>query len=173
MVICAVVSCKNNPDNTVGVIFHRFPNAQKEKHLYSKWIHAVNKVNPVSTSFTIDKLWTPNCHSVVCSEHFTPDSFTKNPCIVDSMNLTGFRVILKPDAYPSLLLGQRATIPCIKPAFKKKETQRECITYMNFKILINQKSETYFIPSSPGYNIILCRHMSEQQMLTPQHVHCE
>lgn len=58
MVICAVVSCKNNPDNTVGVSFHRFPNAQKKKDLYSKWIHAVNRVNPVSTSSTIDKLWT-------------------------------------------------------------------------------------------------------------------
>lgn len=154
MVICAVVSCKNNPDNTVGVSFHRFPNAQKKKDLYSKWIHAVNRVNPVSTSSTIDKLWTPNYHSVVCSEHFTPDSFTKNPCIVDSMNLTGFRVRLKPDAYPSLLLGQRAAIQCIKPAFKKREMQRVCITHMNFKIWINQKSETCFIPCSHRYNII-------------------
>lgn len=162
MVICAVVSCKNNPDNTVGVSFHRFPNAQKKKDLYSKWIHAVNRVNPVSTSSTIDKLWTPNYHSVVCSEHFTPDSFTKNPCIVDSMNLTGFRVRLKPDAYPSLLLGQRAAIQCIKPAFKKRETQRVCITHMNFKIWINQKSETCFIPCSHRYNIILCRHMSSK-----------
>lgn len=100
MVICAVVSCKNNPDNTVGVSFHRFPNAQKKKDLYSKWIHAVNRVNPVSTSSTIDKLWTPNYHSVVCSEHFTPDSFTKNPCIVDSMNLTGFRVRTKARCLP-------------------------------------------------------------------------
>lgn len=45
MVICAVVSCKNNPENTVGVSFHRFPNAEKRKELYSKWIHAVNRVN--------------------------------------------------------------------------------------------------------------------------------
>lgn len=144
MVICAVVSCKNNPENTVGASFHRFPNAEKKKELYSKWIHAVNRVNPVSTSSTIDKLWTPNYHSVVCSVHFTSDSFTKNPCIVDSMNLSGFRVRLKPDAFPSLLLGQRAAIPCIKPAFKKRETQRVCITRMNFKILIKVENNVLY-----------------------------
>lgn len=124
MVFCAVVSCKNNPENTVGVSFHRFP----KKELYSKWIHAVNRVNPVSTSSTIDKLWTPNYHSVVCCEHFFSGLLHKKPVFSWSMNLTGLRVRLKPDAYPSLLLGPRAAIPCIKPAFKKRETQGVCIT---------------------------------------------
>lgn len=42
---------KKNPENTVGVGFHRFPIAHKMKDLYSKWIHAVKRVNPVSTLF--------------------------------------------------------------------------------------------------------------------------
>uniref|UniRef100_K1RDW3 DUF7869 domain-containing protein n=1 Tax=Magallana gigas TaxID=29159 RepID=K1RDW3_MAGGI len=39
------------------------------------------------------------------------------------MDLTGFRVGLNPEVYPSLLLDLRAAIPCTKPAFKKKEMQ--------------------------------------------------
>lgn len=97
----------------------------RRKIFYSKWIRSVNKVNPVSTSSTKDKLWTPNNQFVICSEHFTPVSFTNNPYIVDFMDLTGSRVRLNPDD-PSLLLGSWAAIPIIKPAFKKKETQAYC-----------------------------------------------
>ena len=69
---CVVAGCDNVADKEKGISLHRIPYLQDErpeaKKRRKKWVDFVNLKRAK---------WTPTPHSVICSEHFKPEDFTR------------------------------------------------------------------------------------------------
>ena len=69
---CVVAGCDNVTDKEKGISLHRIPYLQDErpeaKKRRKKWVDFVNLKRAK---------WTPTPHSVICSEHFKPEDFTR------------------------------------------------------------------------------------------------
>ncbi|CAH1999974.1 unnamed protein product [Acanthoscelides obtectus] len=92
MVSCALQSCANRTEvdkkNTTGKTFHRFPRNADRCQL---WVKFVNRGE-----------WTPTRSSVICSKHFSEESFDRT---------TKFYVNLKPNAVPTIHPNQNHHLP--------------------------------------------------------------
>ena len=62
---CCVFNCSNNPSKRPELAFHRFPT---NPSIRQKWIDAIKREH-----------WQPSSYTVVCSEHFTVDSYRRPP----------------------------------------------------------------------------------------------
>ena len=69
---CVVAGCGNVRDKEKGISIHLIPYAQDErpeaKKRRKKWVDFVNLKRAK---------WTPTPHSVICSEHFKPEDFSR------------------------------------------------------------------------------------------------
>ncbi|XP_055959258.1 uncharacterized protein LOC126807688 [Patella vulgata] len=100
------------------------PVTNMEKDLYHTWIVKIRR----SQSHTPNskKLWEPSKHSHVCSKHFSSDSFTKDPLLLQAINFTAKGLRLKKDSFPTLSLGVEPLLGPDTPrgGFRKRERQR-------------------------------------------------
>ncbi|GIY27456.1 THAP domain-containing protein 1 [Caerostris darwini] len=96
---CSAHGCKNRNTKGGNLTFHRFP--LNNKHLLKLWLYQIKRGN-----------WEPSKYSVICSEHFTKDSF-----IVKGQNN---RRTLKSDACPTIFSIANYTEP-----LKKKKVAKE------------------------------------------------
>ncbi|GFR21196.1 THAP domain-containing protein 1 [Trichonephila clavata] len=96
---CSAHGCKNRNTKGGNLTFHRFP--LNNKHLLKLWLYQIKRGN-----------WEPSKYSVICSEHFTKDSF-----IVKGQNN---RRTLKNDACPTIFSIANYTEP-----MKKKKGPKE------------------------------------------------
>ena len=90
MVYCAAYECNNTSNKgrkKNGVHFFSFP---KNKKIKSLWLNKIKRIH-----FNPDKQHS----SKLCSDHFHPSSFTRNPTICQQLN---YKLYLKPDAVPTL-----------------------------------------------------------------------
>ncbi|XP_060859558.1 THAP domain-containing protein 1-like [Metopolophium dirhodum] len=91
---CAVATCKHYASKTkeqgFDISFHRFP--IKNVEIYNMWVHKCRRG---------DK-WNPKT-SLVCSKHFTQDSFVRD-LNAELLGYTPKVRLLKPDAVPTLYL---------------------------------------------------------------------
>ena len=78
---CVAFGCSNSPTNHPELSYHTFPKNEVRKE---KWISAVKR-----------KGWTPSNSSVLCSAHFSRDSYCRPPGGKQ-------RALLKGDAVPSI-----------------------------------------------------------------------
>ena len=69
---CVVAGCDNVTDKEKGISLHRIPYLEDErpeaKKRRKKWVDFVNLKRAK---------WTPTPHSVICSEYFKPEDFTR------------------------------------------------------------------------------------------------
>ncbi|XP_067944989.1 THAP domain-containing protein 1-like [Watersipora subatra] len=79
---CCAFGCSNTPAKDSKLSFHTFPSEEKHLDRRNKWIDAVKR-----------KDWMPSKYSVLCSDHFTIDSYRRPP----GMQMAA---ILKPTAVP-------------------------------------------------------------------------
>jgi len=138
MVHCCVVECKNKQG--CGASFFLFPHGATKKKLRQQWIVNVGRVENKGQGTGVGKLWSPK-KAYVCSEHFTPESFTKDPRILESIgfkNLVGLR--LKSDAVPTIFPTKDETSRTDRGAFHKRENQRVSIIYSFINKLSRMKN---------------------------------
>ncbi|KAG8191483.1 hypothetical protein JTE90_020731 [Oedothorax gibbosus] len=95
---CSANGCKNRNTKGGTLTFHRFP--LNNKHMLKLWLYQIKRGS-----------WEPSKYSVICSEHFTEDSF-----VVKTNN----RRTLKNDACPTIFTVANYTEPP-----KKKKNPRE------------------------------------------------
>ena len=91
MLYCVAVNCKNGFG--FGGSFHSFP---RDSHLRKLWIQRVSR-----------KDWTPGKQARLCSDHFEPDCFVRNPEICRQLKMN---IILKKDAVPTIF-PHRQNVP--------------------------------------------------------------
>ena len=101
---CCVRECKSHENDDEKLSFHQFP--LKNPSVFCQWINRVNRGN-----------WKPNKSSVLCSKHFSKDSFVtlsvdsnssrKRKCInLNSGGSAGLKKkYLKKDAVPTLFMN--------------------------------------------------------------------
>ena len=115
MVYCCVFGCSSR--SPCEFSFHFFP---KNVSFREAWRTKLKR------RASDGSLWTPD-YSIhrVCSRHFSPDDFVKNPELMKAMGLPmPARPELKPGVVPSLHLGYGETEPVAKPAFAKRQRKR-------------------------------------------------
>ncbi|XP_065210031.1 THAP domain-containing protein 2-like [Planococcus citri] len=61
---CCAFNCSKSSDTNPELIFHSFPNAEKDKERRQKWIHAIRRKN-----------WQPGKYTRLCSEHFLASDY--------------------------------------------------------------------------------------------------
>nr|KAF6393988.1 THAP domain containing 9 [Pipistrellus kuhlii] len=86
---CSAVGCSTRDtlqSREHGYSFHQFPS---DTILRSKWIKAVNRMDPRSK-----KIWIPGPCAILCSKHFLESDFESY----------GLRRMLKKEAVPSVSL---------------------------------------------------------------------
>ena len=88
---CVAAGCSNTPSDRVSL--HKFPTDPK---LREKWVKQVRRTCVQ---------WTATKSSVLCSEHFTEDSFEVDSAITAMFGISKRRR-LKPDAVPTIFLRQ-------------------------------------------------------------------
>ncbi|KAK6180125.1 hypothetical protein SNE40_012330 [Patella caerulea] len=122
MVHCVVVNC--NSKTGCGESFFKFPDKLKEKDLYNTWICKIRRSQ--SNNHCSKKLWEPSKYSHVCSKHFSNDSFTKDPSLLQSINFSAKGLRLKKDSFTTLSLGVEPLLGPDTPrgGFRKRERQR-------------------------------------------------
>ncbi|KAG0425148.1 hypothetical protein HPB47_027678 [Ixodes persulcatus] len=64
----SAVDCTNNPVRNPELRFHQFPRDRKR---YKVWVGAVRRID-------FRRLWTPSSNAKLCSQHFAPDSYTRD-----------------------------------------------------------------------------------------------
>ncbi|KFM74746.1 THAP domain-containing protein 4, partial [Stegodyphus mimosarum] len=79
---CSAYGCKNRNTKGSHLTFHRFP--LNNTHLLKLWLYQIKRGT-----------WEPSKYSVICSEHFTEDSFVVK-------GVQKCRRTLKSDAYPTI-----------------------------------------------------------------------
>lgn len=106
MVYCFAVNCTNDSSKTKGKSYHRFPAA---KSLKQQWLTKISRKDA-----------NPTKESVVCSDHFTPDSYERNL----QAELLGYKPKpkLKPDAVPTLFSHSR---PAKRPRLSSERRTQE------------------------------------------------
>ncbi len=100
---CVAVGCSNTYSHGVGLF--GFP---QEATLRNKWIREVRK--------TRDKWKGPSQHSVVCSDHFSEESFESGTHLESQFGLLKRRR-LKPDAVPTIFKKPGDLLPKKRAAF--------------------------------------------------------
>lgn len=88
---CVAAGCSNTPSERISL--HKFPADLK---LREKWVKQVRRTRAQ---------WTPTKHSVLCSEHFSEDSFEVDSAIAATFGISKKRR-LKPDAVPTIFQRQ-------------------------------------------------------------------
>ncbi|CAL1268074.1 unnamed protein product [Larinioides sclopetarius] len=101
---CSANGCKNRNTKGGSLTFHRFP--LNNKHLLKLWLYQLKRGN-----------WEPSKYSVICSEHFTKDSF-----IVKGPNN---RRTLKNDACPTIFSIANYTEPVKKKKVLKEKSSAD------------------------------------------------
>ena len=62
---CVAVGCTNNNMKNQDVTFHIFPNREKKKEKWQRWVNAVKRINSDGSA------WIPKGNYVyICSHHF-------------------------------------------------------------------------------------------------------
>ena len=88
---CVAAGCSSTPSERISL--HKFPADPK---LREKWVKQVRRTRAQ---------WTPTKHSVLCSEHFSEDSFEVDSAIAATFGISKKRR-LKPDAVPTIFKRQ-------------------------------------------------------------------
>lgn len=88
---CVAAGCSNTPSERISL--HKFPVDPK---LREKWVKQVRRTRAQ---------WTPTKNSVLCSEHFSEDSFEVDSAIAATFGISKKRR-LKPDAVPTIFQRQ-------------------------------------------------------------------
>ena len=88
---CVAAGCSNTPSERISL--HKFPADPK---LREKWVKQVRRTRAQ---------WTPTKHSVLCSEHFSEDSFEVDSAIAATFGISKKRR-LKSDAVPTIFKRQ-------------------------------------------------------------------
>ncbi len=88
---CVAAGCSNTPTERISL--HKFPTDPK---LREKWVKQVRRTRAQ---------WTPTKHFVLCSEHFSEDSFEVDSAIAATFGISNKRR-LKPDAVPTIFQRQ-------------------------------------------------------------------
>ena len=86
MPYCSAFGCTNGEKS--GKHFYRFP---KETPCRREWIRRVSR-----------KDWKPTQTSVLCSDHFSPDSFVYDQKLLETLGFSFGQQRLKPGAIPSI-----------------------------------------------------------------------
>ena len=94
---CCAYGCTNNQGQGKGLF--RFPSAQTDRVRREAWILAVSR-----------KGWSPSISSVVCSDHFTEDSFVHPPSLIQDFGLKR-NLRLQPNAVPSVFKHKEPPLP--------------------------------------------------------------
>lgn len=94
--MCAAVGCGNTTARNPELRFHAFPKNEQTK---KKWIEAVRRMD-------YGMPWTPHARSMLCSAHFTPDSYHQNLRIVQDVGLSTKFARLNFDAVPTIFPEQ-------------------------------------------------------------------
>ncbi|XP_037577183.1 uncharacterized protein LOC119459527 [Dermacentor silvarum] len=87
--VCSVEFCASKCGD--GHSFHRFPNDPVLKQVWADFVRRDR-----------GRDWTPNKHSVVCSRHFVPDSYTRNVQYLADFGLERKKQRLRPNAVPTV-----------------------------------------------------------------------
>lgn len=90
MKVCCVCGCENSRKNSVKSFF-LFP---KNEKIREQWTARVRVTNGNS--------WMPEKNSIICSDHFTDDSFLRNRRLWTSLSLQMKRQNLKPGSLPTV-----------------------------------------------------------------------
>ena len=116
---CSVAFGCNNTSKQEGISVFHFP---KDEKLRKKWIEQVKR--------TRDKWSGPTAHSVVCSDHFSEDSFQDECKLSLSFGIRKGKWLLKSSAVPTIFKRKASTNHNHEPAlkrtfsFEKRERQR-------------------------------------------------
>ncbi|KAK3084648.1 hypothetical protein FSP39_016872 [Pinctada imbricata] len=98
---CCVTGCPNRSGKN-NCSFFRFPLGKGKEKLLKLWLTKINRVDPRYGPAS-DKMWKPTHNSAICSQHFTPESFTRNPKVAQMCGYTDLkRLVLEKDAYPTI-----------------------------------------------------------------------
>ncbi|KAG0424368.1 hypothetical protein HPB47_028416 [Ixodes persulcatus] len=89
---CSAVGCTDNPVRNPELRFHQFP---KDRKRHKVWVGAVRRMNFGRPS-------TPSSNAKLCSQHFTPDTYTRDLRLLTVAAFCTKRASLKNDAVPSL-----------------------------------------------------------------------
>lgn len=117
MVHCVVAGCQQKTGKPSGVSFFNFPDQIKNKELWMTWRVRINRSGSNSASGKKqlaaggEELWEPTRHSHVCSDHFTPDCFTKDPRISASIGYKDRFLRLIKNAVPTVFPVLRRSTP--------------------------------------------------------------
>lgn len=89
MKFCCAYGC-NNSGSLPGISFFQFPKDDKRK---KEWTCRINRDN-----------FQPSSSSVLCSDHFSRDSYTYDQGLLRRLgvNSESYRLRLKPDAVPTI-----------------------------------------------------------------------
>lgn len=103
---CVAAGCSNTPSERISL--HKFPADLK---LREKWVKQVRRTRAQ---------WTPTKYSVLCSEHFSEDSFEVDSAIAATFGISKKRR-LKPNAVPTIFQRQSSAskdqlVPRKRPA---------------------------------------------------------
>lgn len=108
---CVAIGCSEKQCMGSAYSFHKFP---KDPKLLHAWLVNINRLDTLTK-----KLWRPKGkQEVLCSKHFTPDSFTMRSMMMrQKYSLCSAQ--LKPDAVPTLFAHKRQT-GTVRPAYAKR-----------------------------------------------------
>ena len=131
---CVAAGCNNTVEN--GVSVYTFP---KDEALKKKWIDQVKRTRDCWTGATVN--------SVLCSEHFTEDSFEESYNLHQSFGLKKYKR-LKKGAVPTIFKRKAeenvGSVPVSKrprSAYKKREQKR--VSQKNLSLEMIQISLDY------------------------------
>ncbi|XP_022101299.1 THAP domain-containing protein 10-like [Acanthaster planci] len=112
---CIVAGCSNTTKD--GFSLHRFPSDPKFRRIWT-----------AKVKLTRAKWSGPTEHSVICSAHFEPSCFDRNPNDQQHQFGIKFKAMLRPDAVPTIFLTSKKSEPVLeekrKGAFAKRERLR-------------------------------------------------
>ncbi|CAL9703822.1 unnamed protein product [Knipowitschia caucasica] len=116
---CVAYGCSNV--NKDGVSLHSFPNPTTEKERFDEWNRQVKRTRLHWTGPPLPYLSAAWRSCVVCSEHFTLDSFEHINSVAASLGYKT-RATLKPDAIPTVFKRKKPSEASPTPARTDRRT---------------------------------------------------
>ena len=111
MVYCCAFGCKNG-GKTTGISFFKFP---KDNQVKKEWIRRVSRVG-----------FEPSPRSVLCSEHFEPESFTYDPALLERLGVQFGNRRLRPGAIPTIFPHKSQPVKRHSTAVAKRRRLEVC-----------------------------------------------